>query len=72
MMLTKAVHLDVFYYDQFIMIFLENGPIDDIPKIFFVSFGEEHERFRISLRCPMQAFSVWIFSNTFEDSSDRT
>lgn len=40
MMFTQRENLNVLHDDQFIVIFVENGTIDQIPNILLVALGE--------------------------------
>ncbi len=51
--LTERVDLDVLYYHQLVVIFVEDCAVDDIPQILLVAFCEPHHRFCIPLRCPV-------------------
>lgn len=49
------------------MVFMENSPIDEIPNVLFIAFGEIHQCLGVSFWGLPQAFSVRIFSNTLEN-----
>lgn len=41
MMLAEREHLNILYYDQFIMIFMKHSAIDQISNILLITLGEE-------------------------------
>ena len=66
-MLAQREDFNILNNDKLIMIFVEDGSINQITDVLFVAFGKVKHGFCIALRRPSQTLSVWIFSYTFQD-----
>lgn len=67
MMLTQREHLDVLDNDKFIMVLMEDRPIDQISHVLLVTFGEIEHSLGVSLGGFAQTFSLRILSNALQD-----
>lgn len=72
MMLAQTVDLDVLHDDHLAMIFIEQRIVDEVTDLGMISFGQEKQSFGVSLRCALQAMTVWILAHAFEKSFHRT
>lgn len=52
------------------MVFRKYRIIDQIPHILFVSLGEKEHSLRIPFRGTSKPFTLWIFTNAFENGFD--
>ena len=66
-MLAERKGLDVLDDDQFVVVFMEDGAVDQVTHIFLVAFGEVHQRFCITLRGIAESFAVRVFAYALED-----
>lgn len=67
MVFTQREHFNILDNNEFIMVFMENSPIDEIPNVLFIAFGEIHQGLGVSIWGLPQPLSVRILSNTLED-----
>lgn len=68
MVFAQGEHLDVLDNHKLIVILVEHSTIDQISYVLFVSLGEKHQSFGISLWRLEQAFPLRIFSDALKDS----
>lgn len=68
-MFTQGKHLNILDNNEFVVVLVENGAIDEVPDILFVTLGEIHHGLGVTLWCLPQSFSFWVFSNALEDCS---
>lgn len=69
-MLAETEDFDVLYDDEFVVIFVKDSAINNVPQILFVAFGEVHHSLCITLRRAVKALSFWVFSDAFEQCTD--
>jgi hypothetical protein len=69
-MFAKTEDLDVFNNHQFIMSFMKDRAVNNIPHILLVALCKEKHRLSISFRCSKEPFTGGVFAETFEDSLD--
>lgn len=72
MVFAQAVNLDILHDYQLIMIFLEDRVVNDVSKVLFITLREEHHRLRVTLRGSMQALSLGILANAFQNRTNST
>lgn len=51
MMLAQAEDVDVLHDHELVVVFLEDGVVDDVPEVQFVPVRQEHQRLGIPGRC---------------------
>ena len=66
-MLAQREDLDIFDNYELIMIFVEDGPIDQITDVLLIALCKVKHSFSTALRRPSQTLSVWIFSYAFQN-----
>lgn len=68
-MLTCAKDVYTVYDDNLVSINIENGVVDNFRNILGISLGEVKECFGISIRCLHKTVTVWILTNSGENST---
>lgn len=64
--LAQRKYLNVSYNHQFVVVFMKDGSIDNIPQVLLVTFGEEEQRLCVPLGCVQQALAIRILAQTLE------
>lgn len=68
MMLAQREYLDVFHDNQLVMVFVENGTIDQVAHILLIAFSEVKHGLRISFGCFAKTLSFRVLPDTLQNS----
>lgn len=64
--LAQRKYLNVSYNHQFIVVFVKDGSVDDIPQVLLVTLGEEEQCLCVPLGCVQQTLTIWILAQTLK------
>jgi hypothetical protein len=70
MMLAEGEDLNVLDDNELIVIFMEDGAIDNVSEVLLIALGKEEHSLGVPLGRLEDTLSVRIFTHTFENSPD--